>query len=119
GGTVDFAAPSIATTSTLNLTSGILGTWATVAGVNLATNSTNAANGPITAFNAYTDVAARGDSINDNAASNVRINVAGTTGNDVLPFNPTLLNSLLQNTTTASTIDTAGKIIRTTGFTIG
>jgi fibronectin-binding autotransporter adhesin len=56
----------IATTDTLNnATTGILGGWATV-GSHLAINSSNGADGPITAYSGYTDFVSSGSSVNTN-----------------------------------------------------
>ena len=56
--------------------------------------------------------------IPNSAADNVRINAVGTTGNVTLAAPATAFNALLQNTTTASTVDLAGGSITTTGFKI-
>ncbi|MDT8390352.1 MAG: autotransporter-associated beta strand repeat-containing protein [Lentisphaeria bacterium] len=57
---LSLSAGGIATTDTLNnATTGILGGWATV-GSHLAINSTNAADGLITAYNGYTDFVSSG-----------------------------------------------------------
>lgn len=98
GAVVDFTADGIATTDTLN-TNGILGSWATVTigGVTeWATNSTNAADGPITAYTGYTDITRLGVStVPNNAAANVRIVNGGTSGNITLAGGPlTEINSL-------------------------
>ena len=53
GGTLNYGAAGIATTTTTN-TNGILGGWATLGGSNWAINSTNLSNGPITALASYT-----------------------------------------------------------------
>ena len=73
----------IATTDNLN-TNGILGVWATVGGSDWAMNSTNTADGLITAYSAYSDIAAQGSILADGAATNVRINSGGTSGNIAL-----------------------------------
>jgi len=52
GGSLDFGAASIAQTDTLNI-NGILGGWATVAGMDWAINSTGAGDGPVTALATY------------------------------------------------------------------
>jgi fibronectin-binding autotransporter adhesin len=87
GAVVDFTADGIATTDTLN-TNGILGSWATVTigGVTeWATNSTNGADGPITAYTGYSDITRLGVSaVPNSAASNVRIVNGGTSGNITL-----------------------------------
>jgi fibronectin-binding autotransporter adhesin len=109
GASINFSAPSIATTDTTN-TNGILGAWATV-GTDWATNSTNAALGPITAYTGYADIDARGPStIADGASTNVRIAGDGTSGNVELGAITVTINTLLQNNATfAATINTASK----------
>ncbi len=111
GGVVDFAAAGIADTDALNV-HGILGGYATVAGADWAINSTGAGDGPITAYTGYTDIAATGSTITDGASSNVRLNSPGTGGNIALGATTTTINTLLQNTTTAATIDTSGRTLR-------
>jgi autotransporter-associated beta strand protein/T5SS/PEP-CTERM-associated repeat protein len=106
GATVDFSAPGVAYTFTNNV-NGILGAWATVGGTDWAKDPF-----AITPYTAYTDIAARGSSITSSAATNVRINSAGSGGNIALASGTTDINTLLQNTTTAATIDTAGKTLR-------
>ena len=100
GAYISFASPSIATTSTLN-TNGILGTWATI-GNDWATNSTNVANGPITAYTGYTDVTRLSSgtkAIPDSASNNIRITEGtGTAANITLAAAATNVNSLLQST---------------------
>lgn len=111
GGVVNFGAASIADTDTLNV-NGILGGYATVGGADWAINSTSAADGAVTAYTGYTDIAATGSTIADGAASNVRLNSAGGGGNIALGAATTTVNTLLQNTTTAATINNAGGILR-------
>lgn len=87
GASVNFAASGIATTDNLN-TNGILGTWATVStggGTEWAANSTNTADGPITAFTGYADITRLGvSSVPNSAVDNVRIVNGGTSGNITL-----------------------------------
>lgn len=106
GGTLDFGAPSIAETSTPNV-NGILGGYATVAGANWAVNSTGGANGPIIAYSGYTDIAATGSSIPNGATANVELASAGSGGNVTIGSGTTIINTLVQGTTTAATIDTS------------
>jgi len=104
GASIDFAAAGIATTDTLNNASGILGTWATVGGTDWAANSTNAADGSITAYSGYTDLD-DDDLIADAPTTNVRINSNGGGGSMSLGAATTTVNSLLQNNATqAATI---------------
>jgi len=117
-GIVDFAAPDIATTDNTN-TNGILGPWATVGNGDWAQNSTDADDGPITAYTGYTDIAATGDTITDGSTTNVRLNSAGAGGNLALSADTTAVNTLLQNTTTAATVETASKALQAGGMMIG
>jgi fibronectin-binding autotransporter adhesin len=111
GGVVDFAVASLADTDTLNV-NGILGGYATVGGADWAFNSTGAGDGAITAYSGYTDIAATGSTIADGSGTNVRLNSAGSGGNISLGAATTTVNTLLQNTTSAATIDTASGILR-------
>jgi len=96
GATLNLGAGSIASTNNTN-TSGILGTWATV-GNDWAVNSTNAANGLITAYTGYSDVTRLSSgtkAIADVTASNVRITEGtGTAANVTLAAATTNINSL-------------------------
>jgi fibronectin-binding autotransporter adhesin len=67
---------------------------------------------------AYTNIAALGGVIPNGAADNVRINSLGTSGNVTLGAATTAVNALLQNTTTASIVDTTGGTLQTTGIRI-
>jgi autotransporter-associated beta strand protein len=122
GAAINFTASGIATTDTLNDPSGILGIWATVGG-DFATNSTNDADGPITAYGAYTDVmrlpgvSPETGVIADATTSNVRI-VEGT---GITPVDLTLgaattnINTLTQSTvggTSAATIALPSQTLR-------
>jgi len=89
GGTIDFAADSLATTDTLN-TNGILGGWATVGGTTWASNSTNAADGPITAYTGYTVNTATSlgaTTANSDMSGAMDTNVAATTSINSIRFN--------------------------------
>ncbi len=122
-GTLHFNQSGIATTNNLNNPGGILGGWATVStpgGVDWATNSTNAADGLITAFSGYTDITRLGpSSIADNAATSVRIIDGGVAGDITLASPTTNINSLKMDATGGSaTIAIAnGQLLRlgTTG----
>lgn len=96
GATLNLGAGSIASTNNTN-TNGILGTWATV-GNDWATNSTNGANGLITAYTGYSDVTRLSSgtkAIADATASNVRITEGtGTAANVTLAAVTTNINSL-------------------------
>jgi autotransporter-associated beta strand protein len=109
GATVDFnfSADSNANTITPNAGgTGILGAFATVAGANWAT----AVGGNIEAFTGYVDVGL-GGSLVDGPNNNVRIN-AGTSGNITLGGPTVSINTLLQDHTTAATVDLAGGLLR-------
>jgi autotransporter-associated beta strand protein len=82
GGRLHFAAEGLATTDNLN-TNGILGAWATIESggeSHWAVNSTGAADGPITAYTGYFDIARLGSSIPDSPTANIRIIEAGVSG---------------------------------------
>lgn len=87
GAVLNLGADGIATTDNLN-TNGLLGSWATVTNggvTDWATNSTNTADGPITAYTGYTDITRLGVSaVPNGATSNVRIVDGGTSGNITL-----------------------------------
>lgn len=117
GGVLDIAAGGLADTDTLN-TNGIIGGWAIIAGSDFAANSTNALDGSITAYGAYTDVTRlTPGTIADAPASNVRIvEGAGSAGNITLGAAITTIHSLNQSTSggsSASVIDPAGQTLRT------
>ena len=126
GASVNFSGPALGTdprnaiffTVAPTLTNGLLGTWATINGSDWATY--DAVKG-VTTLDAgsYTDIAATGSTISDSAASAVRITTAGSGGNIALGANPTTVNTLLQNSTTAATVDTAAKTLRSAGIMIG
>jgi autotransporter-associated beta strand protein len=120
GATINFEADGIATTDTLN-TNGILGTWATVGGIYLATRDID---GTIIAFTGYLDVPRRTPgTIADAAVSNVRlIEGAGTLGNITLGSAVTTINSLNQSDeggTSAATIDPATQTLRVETILVG
>lgn len=92
---------------------GLIGPWATVNGTSLAAYSSTLGVYPA-GDAAYTDISARGPStIPDAAGANVRINSDGTSGPIALENATTTISSLLQNTATSATVDTAGKTLRT------
>ena len=121
GATVNFTSSGIATTDTLNDASGIL-PWATV-GADYATNSTNAADGLITAYSAYTDVMRipgvlpETGVIADATTTNVRIvEGTGSTPSDItLGALTTNINTLMQSAvggTSAATIALPAQTLR-------
>jgi len=93
------------------------GTWATVNGTDWA--AYDAIKG-VTALDpsSYTDIDALGSTVADGSTSAVRINTVGSGGNIALGANPTAVNTLLQNTMTAATVDTAAKTLRSAGIMI-
>lgn len=111
GATLNIGAVGVATTSSTN-TNGILGGWATIGGTDWAVNSTNAANGPITAYATYTDITRLSSgtkAIADATASNVRIiDGTGTAVNPTLAAATTNINTLNHSATGAATTITMG-----------
>ena len=125
GSTLDFGAASIARTDNTN-TNGILGPWATINGADWAVNSTNLADGLITAYAGYTNLTRQSSGtkvIPNTAAANVRITEGtGTSGNITLAAATTTINSLNQSATggtSAATIDTGGNTLATSGILAG
>ena len=118
-GVVNFGAAGIADTDTPN-TNGILGGWATVAGTDWAKNSTDAADGAITAYNSYTDINVRGALIADGSTTNVRFQGDGNPGDIALIFGPTTINTLLQgNANFAARVHMFTETLATNGIMIG
>ena len=124
-GIVNFSAAGIASTSTGNDASGILGAWATLGGLDWATRSGTAEGGGnnfISAYSSYTNINARGPStIANGANSNVRISGDGTSGNISLGAATTTINTLLQyNANFPATVALAsGNVLATNGIMIG
>ena len=121
-GILNIGAAGIADTDSLNDASdagGILGPWATVAGTDWAVNSTNATDGPITAYASYTDYDALGSTIASAAGNNARFNSATGSGNVTLGAATTTVNTLLQSASVPATIDTANAALVTNGIMIG
>ena len=124
GGTVNFAVNDIASTSTANDASGILGTWATVGGTDWAVNSgvtEGGTNNYIRAYTGYTDIDAQAGgaapNIQDASATNVRIQNDGFSGAIGLSAATTTVNSLLKNNANfATTVATAGQTLRVNGI---
>lgn len=113
--TLNLSASGIATTNNTN-TGGMLGPWATV-GTDWAMNSTNAANGPITAYTGYinyTRLSSGTKVIANNAADNIRIqDGTGTAANVTLAAATTNINTLNQTATGgAATIDMGTSTLR-------
>lgn len=114
GAQLSIETANIARTDNLN-TNGILGAWATINDTDWAINSTNSADGLITAFSAYSDLARLGGTINDNSTANYRIIEPGSTsGNIALSANTTQFNTLLMSAAGSVTPSAAPAIIDTT-----
>jgi autotransporter-associated beta strand protein len=123
GATLNFGASGIADTDTLN-SNGILGPWATVAGADFATNSTNAGDGAINAYTGYTDVQRlTPGTIADGSTTNVRlIEGSGSAGDIALGAATTTINTLNQSASGgagAATIDPAGQTLSTNAILAG
>lgn len=67
----------------------------------------------------FTDISARGSTLVSNATSMVRINSEGSSGPIALSDPTTVVQSLLQNTATDATVDTAGKTLKVSWASIG
>ena len=84
---MNIRAPSIATTNNTNDATGIIAAWATVfdgsGNAQWAINSTNAANGPITAYTGYSTTWAAGNNVS-----------LASTGTDTLGAGTTTVNTL-------------------------
>ena len=123
GATINFGASGIATTDTLN-TNGVLGAWAMMAGgTDFAANSTNGADGPITAPT-YTDVQRlTPGTIANGSATNVRlVEGSGPAGSILLGAATTTINTLNQSASggpSAATIDPAGQTLLTNAILLG
>ena len=61
----------------------------------------------IVAYAGYTSIAAQSDTVPNNPNANVEINSAGAAGNDTIAAATTNINTLTQNSATASIIDTS------------
>ncbi len=115
-GTVDFKASSgtfgtqsVIKTAQANDASGIIGAWATVnGGASLATVSSNV----IMAYTGYSLLNAQGDTVADGTTVNYKISAAGSGGNNVVGSATTNINTLTQDSATASTIDTSAGTLR-------
>ena len=111
GATVNFVGTGIGTsvnriffTSTPGSLAGV-----TVNGFPAAYNGTDGLHAAVVT---YTDIAATGDTVPDGAGNYVRINSAGSGGNDQLAATTTSVTLLLQNVTTACVLDADGKTLR-------
>jgi fibronectin-binding autotransporter adhesin len=124
GAAIDFSAGGIASTDTLN-TDGILGAWATIAGTDFASNSTNLEDGLITVAT-YTDVTRLNGGLQviaDNFSTNVRIiEGSGSAANLTLAAPITTINTLnhsIEGGTSAATIVIAGQTLQTNAILAG
>ena len=117
-GSIDFSAltgafgvDGIVLTGQQNNASGIIGPWATVN--NGSAFAMNDGTGKIVAFANYVDINALGpNTVPNNANANVRINALGTSGPVPISQATTNINTLTQNYSTASTIDTSPGLLR-------
>jgi fibronectin-binding autotransporter adhesin len=116
GGFVDFSLPNSGTVSTTSANvGGILGPWATVAGIDWAANN---GSGQIVAYTGYTDIAATGSTIASDPAANLRLNSAGNGGNIALGSATTTVSTIIQNSPKAATLATAGGTLQVAGIKI-
>ncbi len=119
-GYIDFILPADVQSATNGITTttplgnGILGPYATV-----GSNWASLSGSNIVALGTYADIAALGSTIPTGAGNNVRINSAGTGANVALGVGTTAINTLLQNTSTATTVDTLGKTLQIGGIMLG
>ncbi len=89
---------------------GVIGPWATVNGTDFAAYDSALGVVPAGTSGKYVDIAARAPStITHDPASSVRINTAGVDGPIALGSATTAISTLLQNTATDATVDTASK----------
>ena len=116
GGSVNFVGAGLGANTQCRIliagqAAGLLGAWATYNGSQLAAYDDTLGVIPAPA-SAYTDVAALGSTIASAAASHVRLNSVGSGGAIALSDTTTAIASLLQNTTTGATVDTAAKSLQ-------
>lgn len=103
GATINFGAGSIAQTDNLNVgTTGILGAWATVGGVDWAVNSTNAGDGLVTAYSGYTLTSVALDAPASYAGAHISVDSNQT------PTGAFTANSLRFNNSGANTLTLTG-----------
>ena len=123
GASVNFGASSIATTDNNNV-NGILGAWATIGGTDWAKSvDSGAADTPITAYTAYTDVPRQtAGTIANASATNVRIIEGSGTNSITLGAATTTINTLYQSDvggTGDATIDPNGQTLRPSAILVG
>ncbi|MCX5653038.1 MAG: autotransporter-associated beta strand repeat-containing protein, partial [Planctomycetota bacterium] len=99
GAMVNFGAAGIATTDNSNV-NGILGGWATVAGTDWAVNSTNAADGLITAYTGYTLTSVAGTTAANYTNNNIDVDNSAETLSGVITPNSLRFNAAAANTVT-------------------
>ncbi len=111
-GYLDIATAGIATTTTSDVNGILFGGSVTLGGTDWAhsATATGGVDTGITAYTGYTDVGF-GGTIANASTSNVRL-TGGASGNIALGAATTLINTLKQDQTTATTIDTAGNTLR-------
>jgi autotransporter-associated beta strand protein len=108
-GTLDVGLPGIATTSSLNNGAGLIGAWATVGGSDFAANSTNAPNGPITAYSGYSNLERQGGVLSPAPTGNLQIINGGSSGTVTLnEAGVTEINTLKMGATEGSATVTFG-----------
>jgi autotransporter-associated beta strand protein len=95
-----------------------LASWATYNGTDWASYDSTLGVVALPAAS-YSNINALGSTINSSATANERINAAGTGGNIALSTTPASLNTLLQSSSTAATVDTNGKTFKVSGVMIG
>lgn len=116
GGSVNFVGAGLGTNTQCRIliagqAAGLIGAWATYNGSQLAAYDSTLGVIPAPP-SAYTDIAALGSTIANAASSHVRVNSAGSGGSIALSDATTAISSLLQNTATEATVDTAAKSLQ-------
>lgn len=114
GAFLNFAQGGIATTDNLNNASGIIGTWATVGGTDWAVNSTNAADGLITA-STYTLTSVALDDADNYTDAHMSVDSNQTPDAAITPFTLRFNNAgaYTLTLTGASTIKAGGILVTT------
>jgi fibronectin-binding autotransporter adhesin len=114
GASINFSADNIATTDNLNDSSGLLGVWATVGGNHWAVNSTNAANGPITALTSFVDSLTNLNDANLYLDAHINVNSVQAPDAAIQP------RSLIFNNAAANSLTLQGtNVIRSGGILVG
>jgi fibronectin-binding autotransporter adhesin len=97
--------------TTTPVVNSILGSYATI-----GSNWVSKSGSTLIVLENYTNIAALGSTLANGSSTNVRINSPGAGANIALGVGTSIVNTILQNTTTAATVDTLGKILRTSGI---